>query len=243
MTQCKQCGNPVEQPPKCKTRKFCSGTCCQTWWNSHPGEVNRKAIYEIVCACCGKEFKTYGNARQVYCGQQCYWNARKNPIQPRDLTRIVELRALDGSKNELTVTKPNRPAPVIVNERETIIVTGQLWLVSGVTAFSGKIDHFVLKLPGELRERLITLKDIVVFCNGAKDKIAMLQWQSDGFILVYKRLEKGQYPWPKEKGSVVEISRRNFALLLEYPLFLERCTSGDFNYEPALQYTDNAVLF
>ena len=69
---CPQCGGPVEQTSRTKPRRFCSSQCRQTWWNSNPGLVNRKAVYEFRCANCGKRFLAYGNRGRKYCSHACY---------------------------------------------------------------------------------------------------------------------------------------------------------------------------
>ena len=76
VTTCKACGKPIVQRAGIKELKFCSGTCRQSWWNSHPEMVNRKAVYEFTCACCGKPFSAYGNAHRKYCSHTCYIEGR-----------------------------------------------------------------------------------------------------------------------------------------------------------------------
>lgn len=69
---CKQCGNLIKVIPKRKPRTFCSDACRTAWWNSHPDCVHRKAVYEYICAHCGKQFTAYGNAGRKYCSHACY---------------------------------------------------------------------------------------------------------------------------------------------------------------------------
>lgn len=70
--RCLQCGKPIEQKPGRKHIKFCSSECRTAWWNSHLEAVNRKAVYNYVCAGCGKPFTAYGNSHRKYCCHECY---------------------------------------------------------------------------------------------------------------------------------------------------------------------------
>ena len=69
---CLCCGKEVKQNPGRKEKKFCSDRCRNTWWNRNLDKVNRKANYKIICACCKKEFISYGNASRKYCSHECY---------------------------------------------------------------------------------------------------------------------------------------------------------------------------
>lgn len=55
-----------------------------------------------------------------------------------------------------------------------------------------------------------------VFANRAKDKIKILYWDSEGFCLYYKRLERGRFRWPDNfrEGKVNELSGNDLRRLL-----------------------------
>lgn len=69
---CKQCGKLIKNIPEQKPKKFCSDSCRNTWWNEHRDCVNRKANYEYICICCGRNFTAYGNNHRKYCSHACY---------------------------------------------------------------------------------------------------------------------------------------------------------------------------
>lgn len=72
ISKCEQCGKPVKQNPGRKAKRFCCDKCRMKWWNSHPDQVNRKAVYEITCMYCGKKFISYGKKDRKYCCHECY---------------------------------------------------------------------------------------------------------------------------------------------------------------------------
>ncbi len=44
--------------------------------------------------------------------------------------------------------------------------------------------------------------DVFIFVNKPRNRIKLLRWEQDGFVLFYKRLEKGTFELPEmEKGQ------------------------------------------
>ena len=55
---------------------------------------------------------------------------------------------------------------------------------------------------------------LYIFHNRAKDKIKCLLWDRNGFILIYKRLEKGRFQLSKSlNGKVYQLSHQQLAWL------------------------------
>ena len=57
---------------------------------------------------------------------------------------------------------------------------------------------------------------LFVFCNKRRDKLKMLYWEINGFVLWYKRLERQRFKWPKDiAGEIVTLSGKELNWLLD----------------------------
>lgn len=66
----------------------------------------------------------------------------------------------------------------------------QIWIFKKPVDFRKSLDglsQLVSEIKGDLRE------GIYLFYNKNKDKVKCLSWHKNGFILFYKRLEKGRF--------------------------------------------------
>jgi transposase len=67
------------------------------------------------------------------------------------------------------------------------------------------VEHM---FPGELLSGAF-----FIFLSRRKDRMKVLYWDGDGFVIFYKRLEKGSFAFRKE-GSA-SMPRREFLMLME----------------------------
>ena len=85
--------------------------------------------------------------------------------------------------------------------------------------------------PTDLRKSFDTLAELVrqhlhndplsgpvfVFRNQRGDRVKLLYWDEDGFVIVYKRLEEGTFRWPAVAAGQPSVALRaaELAMLLD----------------------------
>ena len=57
--------------------------------------------------------------------------------------------------------------------------------------------------------------DVFIFLNKRRDRIKLLVWDRNGFVVWYKVLERGTFEVPAAEKEPVEMSWTNIQLLLE----------------------------
>ncbi len=96
-----------------------------------------------------------------------------------------------------------------------ITAADEIFIVCGYTDMRKSIDGLCAivedKLHMDPRRSAIFL-----FCGRRADRIKILLWESDGFVLLYKRLSavRGRYRWPRNKDEVRNLTWREFDWLM-----------------------------
>ena len=75
-------------------------------------------------------------------------------------------------------------------------------------SFEGLSTNIEELFPGELLSGAF-----FIFLNRRRDHMKVLYWDRDGFVIFYKRLEKGSFAW--KPGDKTILDRRSFLMLLE----------------------------
>ena len=87
----------------------------------------------------------------------------------------------------------------------------QVWLYEGVVDFRKSIDGLSLLVSDELKQS--DNETIFLFFNRRRDKVKVLAWHGNGFILLYKRLERGRFYVSQQSGKAV-LDNRQLSWLL-----------------------------
>ncbi len=57
--------------------------------------------------------------------------------------------------------------------------------------------------------------DLFVFVGRRRDRCKVLFWERGGFVLVYKRLERGRFKLPEQRDDEFEMTSSELAMLLD----------------------------
>lgn len=90
---------------------------------------------------------------------------------------------------------------------------GTIYLACGYTDLRKGIDGLALLIEQHFQTS-ISQHDLFLFCGRRTDRIKGLLWEGDGFLLVYKRLETGQFKWPRKREEIKQISQQQYSWLM-----------------------------
>ena len=90
----------------------------------------------------------------------------------------------------------------------------RIWLATQATDLRKSFDSLAEVVRQELRGDPLS-GQLFVFRNKRADRVKLLYWDEDGFVLVYKRLEAGTFRFPKAEAAGVEIRAADLQMLLD----------------------------
>ena len=90
----------------------------------------------------------------------------------------------------------------------------QVYLVTGYTDLRRSIDGLAMIIQGQLRLDPFS-SALFLFCGRRRDRIKGLLWERDGFLLLYKRLDNGQFQWPRNETEAKLLTPQQTRWLLE----------------------------
>jgi transposase len=76
---------------------------------------------------------------------------------------------------------------------------------------------------------------LFAFCNRKCNRLKILYWERNGFVLWYKALQKDRFPWPREGGAdPVELTGRELNWLLDGIDIFRLKPHADLHYDSVL---------
>ena len=101
----------------------------------------------------------------------------------------------------------------------------QVYIVTGYTDLRSGIDRLAALITSKTGDNPFVPDTLYLFCGrktnhqvpvpGKTDRIKGLTWERDGFLLLYKRLEKGRFQWPRNESAVQSLTEQQFRWLME----------------------------
>ena len=92
----------------------------------------------------------------------------------------------------------------------------RIFIICGYTDMRKSIDGLCAIVKDQLRIEPENTRSLYLFCGKRNDRIKALIHESDGFVLLYKRLDfnVGKYRWPRNKQEVKTITWQQFDWLM-----------------------------
>ena len=91
-----------------------------------------------------------------------------------------------------------------------------MYLACGSTDMRKNIDGLAALVTHSFELDLFS-NSLFVFCNRSRDKLKILVWDTNGFWLYYRRLERGRFKWPASSAeqATLTVDRRQLQWLLD----------------------------
>ena len=91
----------------------------------------------------------------------------------------------------------------------------QVYIVTGYTDLRSGIDRLAALITSKTGDNPFVPDTLYLFCGRKTDRIKGLTWERDGFLLLYKRLEKGRFQWSRNESAVQSLTEQQFRWLME----------------------------
>ena len=90
----------------------------------------------------------------------------------------------------------------------------RIWLATRATDLRKSFDSLAELVRQQLAGDPLS-GQLFVFRNKRADRIKLLYWDEDGFVIVYKRLEAGSFRFPEATAAGVQIRAADLQMLLD----------------------------
>ena len=91
----------------------------------------------------------------------------------------------------------------------------KIFIAAGYTDLRRGIDGLAALIKFQFQLEPKDRNTLFLFCGRKSDRIKVLLWEGDGFLLLYKRIEIGAFSWPRSASEAREISEEQLRLLMQ----------------------------
>ena len=91
----------------------------------------------------------------------------------------------------------------------------KVYLATGFTDLRRGIDGLDRIIRFQFQLDPYDKNTLFLFCGKRTDRIKGLIWEGDGFLLLYKRIENGNFRWPRTKEEAREITIDQYQMLMQ----------------------------
>jgi len=83
----------------------------------------------------------------------------------------------------------------------------RIWLATAPVDLRRSFDRLAAEVRDQLHNDPLS-GHIFVFRNKRGDRVKLLYWDEDGYVIIYKRLEMGVFPWPAVAAEQPSVALR-----------------------------------
>ena len=91
----------------------------------------------------------------------------------------------------------------------------KVYLATGFTDLRRGIDGLANIIRFRFKLDPYDKNTLFLFCGRRNDRIKALLWEGDGFLLMYKRLDKGAFRWPRSTDEAMSITEDQYRMLIQ----------------------------
>lgn len=91
----------------------------------------------------------------------------------------------------------------------------KVYIATGFTDLRKGIDGLARIIRFQFNLDPYDKNTLFLFCGKRTDRIRGLIWEGDGFLLLYKRIENGNFRWPRTTDEVMEINQEQYQMLMQ----------------------------
>ena len=91
----------------------------------------------------------------------------------------------------------------------------KVYLAIGTTDLRKSIEGLAAIVKFQFNLDPYDRNTLFLFCGKRPDRIKGLIWEGDGFLLLYKRIENGNFRWPRTADEAMEISQEQYRMLMQ----------------------------